>query len=132
MSINVRLNPRNLSNVPASPTYGFKMPIAYIRRISGIDARLQAHLASLSKGAQDTYQKEIRIIWPHRNAPPFDGHLSYTYTGWQLSGGGYSSQAHIAVTNSTWTPWIVKLLGESLAAVYFQGSGRDMIVIDAP
>ena len=132
MSVNIRVNPRNLSNVPANPTYGFKIPIRYIRRIARVDPGLQQHLAILAGGAMNTYQREISIVWPQRNAPQFQGHISYTYTGPQLSSGGYSSQAHITITHSVWTPWIVNMLGGSSHAVYFEGNSGDLVVIDAP
>ena len=132
MALLIRVNPRNLSNVPGASTYGLKLPIRYIRRIAAIDDNLRAHLAGLASGTRSTYQRGVLVLWPRRAVAQFDGHISYTYTGLQGSSGAYSSQAHIAVTDSIWTPWITQLLGTSISAVYLEGNVRDFIVINAP
>lgn len=132
MALLIRVNPRNLSNVQGASTYGFKLPVREIRRIAVIDNDLRDHLASLSSGAQRTYRRDVLVLWPRRAVAHFYGHISYTYTGLQGSSGAYSSQAHIAVTDRIWTPWITQVLGTSLGAVYLQGNVRDFILIDAP
>lgn len=129
MRLHIQLNPRNLSNVPASPTYGFKIPIRYIRRLADIDPQLASHLSALASGRVNTYTRDVRIVWPMRNAPDFRGHISYTYTGLTLASGAYSSQAHVAVTHHVWTPMIRASLTGSVAAEYFQGVSSDLIVI---
>lgn len=132
MRLNVQLNSRNLSNAPTAPTFGFKIPIRFIRGIGSIDAGLAAHLVDLSNGLTATYTKDVTLLWPQRNLPPLAVHISYTYTGNPLADGSYSSQAHIAVTDPAWTPVAVSQLGNSLAATYFRGGQRDLIVIAEP
>ena len=129
MFVSVVLNPRNLSNSPQNPTYGFKIPIRNIRALVTLDRGLAHLLGALENGQMDTYTRDLTLLWPTHNAPALRAHVSYTYTGRQLTGGGYSCQAHIAVTNATWTPWIVRNLGGRFRAVYFPGGARDLMVI---
>lgn len=132
MRVHIRVNPRNLSNAPQTPTYGFKIPIRYIRALRAVDVALDAHLQVLAGGQVDTYTRDVTILWPLRGSETFSGHISYTYTGPPNAAGGYSSQGHVSVTDGTWTPRIVATLGSSLEADYFQGVSRDLIVISEP
>jgi hypothetical protein len=132
MRAHIQLNPRNLSNDPLAPTYGFKIPIQFIRSLAQLDVGLASHLVALESGTIRTHRKSIALLWPLRNAAEVRVRVSYTYTGRPLAGGGYSSQGHIAITDATWTPWIVKSLGGSFSAEYFQGKSRDLIVISEP
>lgn len=129
MKLNIKLNARNLSNAPTNPTYGLKIPIAHIRALAVLDSGLASHLMILATGKAATHKRRVRLLWPLRNVPPLDVHISYTYTGTTTPVGGHSSQAHIAVTDPKWTPLILAHLGGVLDAVYFQGRGRDLIVV---
>lgn len=130
--MHIQLNMRNLSNTPGSPTYGFKIPLNYIRSVSSVDQGLSHLLATLAGGATATHTRSLRLVWPLRHAPDLHVRASYTYTGRQLSDGSYSAQAHIAVTDETWTPWIIAALGQSVRAEYFAGSTEDLVVITSP
>lgn len=129
MRIHIQLNARNLSNAPATSTYGFKIPVRFIRALVQVDRDLAHHLQVLAGGREDTHTRELSLLWPLRAAPELVVHVSYTYTGRPLSNGSFSSQAHIAITNPVWTPWVTQALGGSFQADYFEGRDRDLIVI---
>lgn len=132
MHMIISLNARNLSNSQQNPTFGLKIPIRYIRALANLDPKLANHLSLLASGQQGHYSRDIELFWPLRTAQPIACNISYTYTGRQLPNGSYSSQAHIAVTQKQWTPWIRSNLAASYSGAYFQGLQRDMVVISAP